>query len=155
MGREVLRQLANCSNRAATNYVVSPHCTSVNTMYECEHRPLVRAKIRYSASTQFTIECELDHMCVPMLRVVYQIVVSLPDAKVRCGFLGVKSSEHLSIHGRTGHEVRSTAFYLHSRRTRNDCSSRFGQRMRAPLRQLLLRIIGGGFQCAHWLSGGH
>ena len=39
-------------------------------------------------------------MCGPMPRVVSQTDVSLPDAKVRCGFPGVKSSEHLSIHGR-------------------------------------------------------
>lgn len=112
------------------------------------------AAMRYPASAQFKIECGLDHICRPMLRVFSQIDVSLPDAKVRCGFPDVKSSEHLSIHGRTDHEVRSTAFYLHSRCTRNDRSCRLGQRVRAPLRQLLLRIIGGGFQCAHWLGGG-
>ncbi|KGJ67133.1 hypothetical protein BJA5080_03753 [Bradyrhizobium diazoefficiens SEMIA 5080] len=67
----------------------------------------------------------------------------------RHGFPDVKSSEHLSTHRRTGHEVRSTAFDLCSRRIRDGYSGRFGQRMRAPLRKLLLRIIGGEFQCAH------
>jgi hypothetical protein len=66
-----------------------------------------------------------------------------------CGFPDVTSSEHLSIHRRTGHEVRSTLFCLRSRRTHDGCSYRIGLRMCAPLRKLLLRIIGGEFQCAH------
>jgi hypothetical protein len=55
--------------------------TTLHISEQCEHRPLVRAKIRYSASTQFKIECELVHMRGLLLRVVSQIDVSLPDAK--------------------------------------------------------------------------